>query len=250
MIKAVIIDDEPVAANVLRLMIERYIPEITEVHVETKGENAVAVLQALKPQLVFLDIVMPVLTGFDLLRQFEEIPFSVIFTTAHDEYAIQAIRFSAVDYLLKPIDADELQAAVKRYISIAKTEVDSKAILQNLAHNLQVKNTHSFKLAVPVVGGAVFFSPDEIIRLEGESNYSWIMLTNNRRHLSSKTIKDYEGLLDANEFIRVHKSHLINKKYVVGFKKEGEIILSDKATIPVSRRKRKEVMEALVKQKA
>lgn len=249
MIKAAIIDDELSAANVLRLLLQRHVPEITEIAIETKPEKAVAFLQQYKPELVFLDIIMPALTGFDLLNRYDEIPFEVIFTTAHDEYAIQAIRFSAVDYLLKPIDADELKAAVERMIKKKRAGHSSKQILANLVYNLQAKEEEEFRLTVPTNAGVVFFKTNEIIRLEGEGNYSRIILTDNRWHLSAKTLKDFEELLPADIFLRIHKSYIVNKNFIVNYLKKGEVVLSDQSKVPVSRRKKTEVANILVKKR-
>ena len=247
MIKAAIIDDELSAANVFRLMLQRHVPEITEIAIETKPEKAIGFLQEYKPDLVFLDIIMPALTGFDLLSRYDEIPFEVIFTTAHDEYAIQAIRFSAVDYLLKPIDADELKAAVQRVIKKKRSGHSSRQILANLVHNLQAKEEEEFRLTVPTNSGVVFFKTNEIIRLEGEGNYSRIILTNNRWHLSAKTLKDFEELLPGDIFLRIHKSYIINKNFIINYLKKGDVVLSDNSKIPVSRRKKTEVTNILMK---
>ncbi len=249
MIKAAIIDDELSAANVLRLLLQRHVPEITEIAIETKPEKAVAFLQQYKPELVFLDIIMPALTGFDLLNRYDEIPFEVIFTTAHDEYAIQAIRFSAVDYLLKPIDADELKMAVQRVIKKKRAGHSSKQILANLVYNLQAKEEDEFRLTVPTNAGVVFFKTNEIMRLEGEGNYSRIILTDNRWHLSAKTLKDFEELLPEDIFLRIHKSYIVNKNFIVNYLKKGEVVLSDHSKIPVSRRKKTEVANILVKKR-
>lgn len=245
MIKAAIIDDELSAANVLRLMLQRHVPEVTQVVVETKPEKAVALLKQYKPDLVFLDVIMPVLTGFDLLNQYEEIPFEIVFTTAFDEFAIQAIRFSAVDYLLKPIDADELKSAVQRVIKKKQAGHSSKQILGNLTHNLHTKEENELRLTVPTNEGVAFFKIDEIIRLEGEGNYSRIILTGNRMHVSAKTLKDFEELLPRGVFLRIHKSFIINRNFIINFLKKGEVVLGDNSRLPVSRRKRTEIMGVL-----
>ena len=249
MIKAAIIDDETSAANVFRLMLQRHVPEITEIAIETRPEKIISFLQQFNPDLVFLDIIMPELTGFDLLKQYDAIPFDVIFTTAHNEYAIQAIRFSAVDYLLKPIDADELKAAVHRVIKKKESGQSSKQILANLVYNLQAKEAEEFRLTVPTNAGVVFFKTSEIIRLEGEGNYSRIILNGNRQHLSAKTLKDFEELLPADIFLRIHKSYIINKNFIVNYLTKGEVVLSDNSKIPVSRRKKTEVSNILIKKK-
>ncbi len=228
-------------------MLQRHVPEITEIVIETKPAKAISFLQEYKPDLVFLDIIMPSLTGFDLLNQYDEIPFDVIFTTAHDEYAIQAIRFSAVDYLLKPIDADELKEAVKRVIKKKQSGHSGKQILANLVHNLRAKEEEDLRLTVPTSSGVVFFKMNEIIRLEGEGNYSRIILTGNRQFVSAKTLKDFSELLPGDVFVRIHKSYIVNKNFIINFLKKGVVVLSDNSKFPVSRRKKSEVSNMLLK---
>lgn len=246
MIKALIIDDEVRAASVLQLMIERYIPEITQLRIATQADEAKALIQEFKPQLVFQDIVMPGKNGFELLSELNEINFEIIFTTAYDEYAIRAIRFSALDYLLKPINAEELRAALKRFAE-KKEKLQPGVLLKNLLHNLEHKNENDFKLAVPTINGALFFLPSEIIRLEGESNYSRFCLTGGRKYLSAKTMKEYEEILVQHNFLRIHKSHLVNKKFIESYQHEGSVQLVDKTILPVSRQRKQEVAAILMK---
>jgi two-component system, LytTR family, response regulator len=245
MIKALIVDDEAAAANVLQLMIGRYVPAITELRITSDPQEAISLIQSFKPDLVFLDIVMPSTNGFELLSQVHQHQFEVIFTTAYNEYAIQAIRYSALDYLLKPIDADELRGAVQRFITKQESGASTPDIYANLLHNLQVKEELDFKLAIPTNDGARFVSPDELIRCEGERNYTWFFLTDNRKHLSSKTIKEYQEILEKQGFLRIHKSHLVNKKYVEYYLGEGAVLLKDKTKLPVSRQRKEEVMRSL-----
>lgn len=245
MIKALIIDDEAAAANVLQLMIGRYIPAITELRVTTDPQEAVSIIEEFKPNLVFLDIVMPLMNGFELLSQVQQHQFEVIFTTAYNEYAVKAIRFSALDYLLKPIDADELTAAVQRFINKQQNTGSSAGMFSNLLHNLQAKEEMDFRLAIPTNEGARFVTPDELIRCEGERNYTWFFLTENRKHLSSKTIKEYQDILEKQGFLRIHKSHLVNKRYVEYYLGEGAVLLKDKTKLPVSRQRKEEVMRML-----
>jgi len=245
MIKALIIDDEAVAANVLRMMIERHVPEITDLRLATQPEEVLALVKSFKPQLVFLDIVMPTTDGFELLSSMKDAEFEVIFTTAYNEYAIQAIRFSALDYLMKPIDADELKTAVNRFVEKQHQKAETDALLQNLVHNLKSNEKADFKLAVPTTEGAIFFSPSEIIRCEGDRNYTWFFLTNNRKHLSSKTIKEYEELLSNHDFLRIHKSHLVNMSFIDKYLNEGTVVLKDKIQLPVARLRKEEVKTVL-----
>lgn len=246
MIKALIIDDEASAANVLQLMVERHVPEITDLRIATRISEAYSLIQQFQPDLVFQDIVMPEKNGFDFLSGVQKISFEIIFTTAYNEYAIRAIRFSALDYLLKPINAEELRSAVDRFLGKQKEQMQSEILLKNLIANLEKKNETDFKLAIPTVSGALFFSPAEIIRLEGEGNYTQFYLAQNRKYLSAKTMKEYEEILLQHNFIRIHKSHLVNKTFIESYKNEGSVFLKDKTSLPVSRQRKQEVAAALM----
>jgi two-component system LytT family response regulator len=245
MIKALIIDDEAGAAHVLQLLLERHVPEINQVRIATRIAEAHNFLQQFEPELVFLDIMMPEKNGFEFLNEVSNINFEIIFTTAFNEYAIKAIRFSALDYLLKPLNAEELKTAVQRFIDKQHQRKETDALLKNLLQNLKQKEENNFKLAIPTTAGAVFFSPAEIIRLEGEGNYTRFYLTDNRKHLSSKTMKEYEDILLQHHFLRVHKSHLINKDFVSHYQNEGIVVLKDKSEVPVSRQRKQEVAAIL-----
>ena len=191
-----------------------------------------------------LDIEMPVMNGFDLLNRLTEWDFDVIFTTAYNQYAIQAIRFSALDYLLKPIDIAELQHAIHRHImhtEIKKTH--STALVSNLMNNLQQKDSSGFKLAISTMEGYHFFLPKEIIRCEGIDNYTRFYLNNGKELLVSRTLKEFDDILSGHSFIRVHKSHLVNKNYVARIDKEGVLWLMNGAAIPVSRRRKNTVLK-------
>jgi two-component system, LytTR family, response regulator len=244
-IKVVIIDDEPAAASLLLQMLERYLPVLDNVRIETSFDKALILVQNFKPDLVFLDVVMPPKTGFELLARLQERKFEVIFTTAYNEYAIQAIRFSALDYLLKPISPEELQAAVLRFNEKKKTKADSTLLYENLLQNLQQKESTSFRLAIPTVEKTWFISPSELIRCESESNYTWFYLTDNRKVLASKTMKEYEEILLQYNFLRIHKSHLVNKKYIDSFLNDGKILLTNKQELPVSRLRKQAVINNL-----
>ncbi len=245
MIKALIIDDESAAADVLQLMIRKYIPEITLLEVTTNTEEAISLIRDFQPQLVFLDIVMPAMNGFELLERISKANFDVIFTTAFDEYAIQAIRFSALDYLLKPIDVDELKSAVQRFIEKRKLQSTNTQLYRNLIDNLKAREEKDFRLAIPTNDGARFVSIDELIRCEGERNYTWFYLTEGRKHLSARTIKDYQDMLDEHGFIRIHKSHLVNRKFIEYYLGEGAVLLNDKTKLPVSRQRKDQVVNLL-----
>jgi two-component system LytT family response regulator len=175
----------------------------------------------------------------------------VIFTTAYDKYAIKAIRFSALDYLLKPVDVIDLQNAINRHI--VKKEFHSprqqEELFGNLITNLKQKDSSDFKLALSTTEGVFFFAPAQIVRLEGESNYTRFYFTDRKPLLISRTLKDYEDILSDYGFIRAHKSHLINKKFARHLDKEGLLWFTDGSHIVVSRRKKEEVMKELTEKK-
>lgn len=246
MIKALIIDDEEVAVNLLRLMINRHVPEITELKTEIESLKAIKLIPEYKPDIVFLDIEMPFLNGFEMLKALPEITFDIVFTTAYDKYAVQAIKFSALDYLLKPIDATELRETYRRFLKKSKESENKDAIVRNLLANLQEKNKTNHKLALPTQKGIEFFLPQDIIRCEGMSNYTKFYFSNHTCITTSQTIKEYEEILLPHQFIRIHKSHLINAKYVKGFNAQSSnIILHDGSQVEVSRRRKKEALEEL-----
>ncbi len=245
---ALIIDDEPSAINTLRLMLERYIPEITDIKTTIDAQQGLDLIIKNKPDLLFLDIQMPTMTGFDLLKKLPSINFNIIFTTAHDQYAIEAIRFSALDYLLKPIDADDLRNAFERFVEKRASSLQSESLYKNFMYNLSVENKKDFKLPLPTTQGTFFFKPEEIIRLEGESNYTQFFFVSKSKLLTSRTLKDYEEILINHGFIRVHKSHMVNKTHVVNFTTDGMLIMSDHSKIEISRRRKEDVLACLKNQ--
>jgi two-component system LytT family response regulator len=245
MITALIIDDEPSAVETLELMIRRYVPEITDLRSTTEPSQGLHLLKTWNPRLLFLDIQMPVMNGFDILRQFPQISFNVIFTTAYDQYAIQAIRFSALDYLLKPIDADELRNAIDRFLVKEKTKQVEESMYANLLHNINAKNKEDFKLTVATTSGTYFYHPADIIRLEAESNYTRFYFTQHKPILTSRTLKEYDEILRDYGFIRVHKSHLVHKKHILNYSRDGVLTMSDNSKVEVSRRRKEEVMGML-----
>ncbi len=246
MLKAVIIDDEPNAREKMQLLLERYCKDVQVMALAKDADEGIAAIQEHKPDLIFLDIEMPVLTGFDMLKKIPEINFEIIFTTAHDHYAIKAIKFSALDYLLKPIDLDQLQEAVKK-VAGRKTEKTSLAQYQMLKNNLEKKHSAMEQLSVPAQTGMIFIKVPDIVYCEADSNYTKIFLHNKQKIVSSRTLKEYEELLDESGFIRIHHSYLVNKIHVREYLKGegGQILMNDGTALDVSRRKKEQVLEKL-----
>lgn len=240
-IKALIVDDEESARNMMQSLINRYIPEISELQIASGASDAFFIIKDYRPDLVFLDIQMPFMNGFDLLGKLEVISFDVIFTTAFNQYAIQAIRFSALDYLLKPIDIDELKSAVDRHIQRRLSNHNVSQQYRNLVQNLHNKSVDNFTLTVGGSQGMKFFRVNEIVRLEGERNYTNFYLSGNRTCLSSKTLKEYEELLADKGFVRAHKSHMVNVACIKNISGDGFLIMDDDSRVEISRRRLSEV---------
>jgi two-component system, LytTR family, response regulator len=243
-LKFLLIDDEERATDSLRLMIQKAIPEIDQVMVCNDSRKAADIIHFFQPGLVFLDIQMPHLNGFELLEKMPNKNFKIIFTTAYNEYAIQAIRFSAFDYLLKPIDIEELQASVHRFLEGNNDYKEQFELLKNIMHNIQA-SSDEFRLALPTKEGVHFLLPHEIIHCESLGNYTRFFATNNRNYLISKTLGEYDALLSPYNFIRTHKSHLVNRKFISFIDHDGFVVLKDSTKIEVSRRRKEEVMAAL-----
>lgn len=226
-------------------MLDRYVPEITKLDFTSNPTEGLERIKNNPPQLLFLDIQMHTMTGFDLLKQIQPVNFDIIFTTAHDQYALQAIRFSALDYLLKPIDANELREAINKFLS-KEERLKNKALrYANLLHNMDSTEKKDFKLAINTTEGTDFYRTNEIIRLEGESNYTRIYFLNNKKVLASKTLKEYDELLSDHGFIRTHKSHVINKQHVVSYLSDGFLTMIDQSRVEISRRRQHEIKEIL-----
>ncbi|KAA0992360.1 LytR/AlgR family response regulator transcription factor [Dyadobacter aurulentus] len=246
MIKVLIIDDEPRARHILHYYISTLAPEVSEIRMAGSVREAQQILDTYCPGIVFLDIEMPHQSGFDLLLRIRKPTFDIIFTTAHNQYAIQAIRFSALDYLLKPINPDELIMAIKRHLSKQDSVRQKTQLYENLVKNVKKKDGKGLRLAVPSNEGVFFFLVEEILRLEADRNYTLIHLKDRRPFIASKTLKHFEDMLEGFKFVRTHKSHLVNLDHVVRISNSNEfVIMSDGVQIKVSRRKKEEVLRML-----
>lgn len=248
MIRILILDDEEAACNILSVLISKYMPLPHDIRSEQDPAKALLILDEFKPTLVMLDIEMPGMNGFDFLNKAGSWDFDVIFTTAYDKYAIKAIRFSALDYLLKPLDILELQNALNRHIIRRNhSQQTRQQLVHNLIENIQKPETDEYRLAISTSEGVFFYLPSEIIRCEGESNYTRFFLESGKSLMVSHTLKDYESILCDYGFVRVHKSHLVNLKYVTRVDRDGFVWMSNGQSVPVSRRRKEEVMSMLRK---
>ncbi|MCD6065591.1 MAG: DNA-binding response regulator [Bacteroidetes bacterium] len=241
---ALIIDDEKNGAEALQLLIARYCDGITVVGVEHSADSAIKSILRLKPDIVFLDIEMPTATGFDVIAATQQENYAVIFTTAYEQYAIRAFKAQAVDYLLKPIDVDELIKAVEHACNRVQSK-QWKSIAGEL--NNLLKASPAKKVSISVNGGTQLISANEIVRLESDSNYTNVYLKNGQRFLVCKTLKVMADQLKDQNFVRVHSSHLINVNEIETYFKGdgGNLVLKNKESIPVSRKNKPELMARL-----
>jgi two-component system LytT family response regulator len=246
MIKALIIDDEKHCSDNLQWQLKQYCPEVEITTICNNAEKGLNEIYKQQPQLVFLDVEMPGISGFEMLEKLKEINFDIIFTTAFNQYAIRAIKFGALDYLVKPIDKDELHAAVDKVIK--HNHGESLKQLTALLTHIRKSNDLSFqKIALPTIHGYELIPLNNIMYCESKSNYTNICLNNGQQMLISKTLKDIEELLNMQPFFRVHNSFLINLQYTVRYNKGegGSLVLNNEIVIPVSRNKKEELLKLI-----
>lgn len=235
--KAVIIDDEKRTRELIAKMIESFNLGIQCFPIGESVESGLKAIQEIQPELVFLDIQMPDGTGFDLLKMIPNKNFEVVFITAHEEFAIKAIKFSALDYILKPVDADELKLTVQRAINSIDHKKEES---QYEALQLNMQPAQKRRLVLKTHESVHVVDLENIIRCEADRNYTSFFLSGGKKILVSKTLKDYETLLSGHNFLRVQQSHLINLDYVDRFDKKngGSVVMKDGSEVPLSPAKR------------
>lgn len=246
-IKTILIDDEARALTSLEKLLSTHCPEIEILGTCRDADEAVEMLQQVQPDLVFLDISMPGKDGFELLESLPGIPFEIIFVTAYNQYMLQAFQFSAVDYILKPVDHRLLVTAVDRAIRRIEQKSGTQHI-ETLLHNIKIPdNSRKRKLCIPSLRGFQVLESQDILYCEANSNYTNIHLVNRPGILASKPLLEYETLLQDSGFVRVHKSFLVNldhiKEYIKG--EGGSLILSNGKEVEVSRRKKEELLRRM-----
>ena len=246
-VKALLIDDEQHNLDNLQAMLSTYCPQVDTCGTALNVDSGKSLLYIHQPDLLFLDIHMPQQNGFDLLRELPEHSFEVIFVTAYDQYAIQAMRFAAVDYLLKPVDISELQVAVDRAIKQRRLKTQNQQ-LENLMNLLKADTTkEDQRIALATVKETRFVKISEIIRCQSSNNYTTFYLTGGETLLVCKPIYEYDDLLKNYDFMRCHQSHSVNKKFIKSWKKEfGDfLLLTDGSEVPISRGKKEDLKKAL-----
>ena len=248
LLRVVTIDDEEHSNATIQIFLKKYCENVAIVGTASSADEARTVIAATKPDAIFLDIQMPNEDGFALLRSMPERDFSVVFVTAYDQHAISAIKAGAIDYLLKPLDIDDLRSAVERlrvrkesrhHDTVQDYARQIQSVLDHLHTGLPTKLT---KISVPMSNGYQMRTVADISRCESDNNDTTFFLNNNKQILVSKPIKDYEEMLEGSGFVRVHRSHLVNLAHVEKFIQKSYVVMSDKTVVEVARRKTEELL--------
>jgi two-component system, LytTR family, response regulator len=245
MIKAIIIDDEQHCIDRLqKLLTDFYTPTIALVATATSVKEGIKAIKAHQPDLIFLDVQIHDRTGFDLLRDCGPINFKVIFTTAYDKFAIQAIKFSAIGYLLKPVDEDDLAEAIEK---LKETTAEQTGLMAAVIENNLQQPVKKKKITIPTGNELLFINIDEIIRCHSDVNYTTIYTTGNQKIVVAKTLKEFEEMLMDYDFFRVHNSELINLAYIKSYNKGkgGTVVLTDGTELEVSTRRKDDFLKKM-----
>lgn len=245
--KVAILDDELHCVESLVLHLQSLFPDISVIYKSTNPAEAVENLKEMEIDLLFLDIEMPILNGFEFLDKFDKIDFDVIFTTAYSQYAVKAFKAQAINYLLKPIDEEELKDAIETYLKDKEASIPTPNNLEELLKNFVKTKSSKDKIAIPVSDGIEFIIVEDIVYCQSHSNYTSIHLNNNKKFMFSKTLKDTEAILEKYGFLRTHQSFLINPNHLKKYIRHdgGSVIMSNDIQIPISISKRKAIMEYL-----
>lgn len=250
MITALLIDDDENLRNGMKGLLARYAPEIQILGEADSVKTGIEAIDKFKPQVVFLDIQLGDGTGFDILEQLAlkngKSSSHIVFITAHEQYAIKAFRFSALDFLLKPVDPEELQKVVVKIKEVLKQN-DGYAHIDLLLENIRKKVDNFKRIALSTSDGIHLFEISDIIRCESEDNYTKFYIKNNKPIMISKTLKEYEEMLTEHGFERIHQSHLINLSYLKSYIKKdgGYVVMADNSNLPISQRKKERLQELL-----
>ena len=250
MIRAIVVDDEPYGSAALQTLLKKHCPDVVVEAACNSAQEAEKRITQLKPQLVFLDIEMPHRSGFELLEQFIPSSFQVIFTTSYDQYAIKAIRFSALDYLLKPIDPQELKAAVAKVTKSNPNELLTQQ-LQLLMQTFREAPSTGNRIALPTLEGLQMVTIDTILYCIASSNYTTFVMKDKKKLVISRTLKEIEEMLEDRGFLRIHHSHLVNiseiEKYIRG--EGGTVLMTDGTELDVSRSRKEALLKTLQSRK-
>jgi two-component system LytT family response regulator len=244
LLTAILIDDEISCTETLEIELKQYCPEVEVIKKCNSAKEGLLSVQSLNPDVVFLDIEMPWMSGFELLQSLPHIDFEIVFVTAYDQFAIKAFKFSAIDYLLKPIQKNELVSAVNRVLEKRKRKQPDERI-QFLLQQLQLGDQAFAKLALPTMEGLIFIPVDNILYCKSDSNYTHLVKTDGKTATISRPLKLVASMLEEHSFMRIHQSYLINLKHIEKYIKGqgGEVVMSDGKYLPVSRSKKDMLLE-------
>lgn len=248
MLKAIIVEDEKNNAERLQRLINTHHPEVTVSAIAETIKEAVEIIKLHQPQLAFFDVELPDGKSFEIFEYFNTVPFEVIFTTAYDKYALKAIKLSALDFLVKPIDVEELKSAIDK-ASNRINNFGNRDHVDFFKKQIRISDTRFSKIALPTMEGFQFVEINNIIRCEASGNYTSVSLAGGKNILVSKSLKEFEELLDDHGFCRIHHAHLINLNHLAKYVKGdgGFVILSDNSQVDVSRRKKVEFIARIEK---
>ena len=236
-VRSILIDDNAFIANVLLDQLQENHPEIEVMAIAKNGKEGLDKIKLLKPDLIFLDIEMPDMTGFEMLNQLDAINFETIFITSHSHYAIKAFRFNALDYLVKPIDEKELASALRK-LSNYKNKSGNHHKIQKALENIKAESVSDQTLFLQTQNGMIRLPLKRIVKIEGNRNYSYLHLSDNTKLLSSKTLGFFEEILSDKHFFRCHRSYLVNGVFIKEIKKAAHFLLKNDSEVPISRRKK------------
>lgn len=245
MIRAIIIDDERHSCDALKMLLAKCCSQVEVAAICHSGGEGIKMIGELKPQLVFLDIEMPHMNGFQMLEQLPTINFEVIFTTSYDQYAITAFKFSALDYLLKPVDREELEKAVQKVLKTISPPVSQQ--LEILLQKINQPAITIQRIALPTMQGLEFVPVDSIISCSSNNNYTEFFLADKKKLLVSRTLKEVEDMLTDHSFLRVHNSHIVNLNAITRYVKGegGYLVMTDGSSVDVSRSRKELLMQRL-----
>jgi two-component system, LytTR family, response regulator len=246
MIKAVLIDDEENSISALKEKLLAHCPQVNIIALCDNAAKGIEAIDSLQPDIVFLDIEMPVMNGFTMLQQLTYKNFELVFTTAYDHYAIRAIRYSALDYLVKPIEIDELKAAVSKAEEKRNRSYPNPQIELLMEQLISKKNLFT-RIAIPTTEGLQFIRTEDIVYLEASVNYTHIYSSGKNKYIVSRTLKDFEDMLPPEIFLRIHNSYIINKNFVEKYIRGegGQVVLSNGVSLDVAKRKKHEFLKAI-----
>ena len=251
MIKSILIDDEQNSLEMMEWLLTTYCPEVSILAQCNSAETGMEAIRRLQPDVVFLDIEMPRMNGFDMLEQFDKLTFDVVFCTAYDQFALKAFRYSALNYLLKPVDPDDLKETVRRIAEKQNTPTREQIsmLLKTIREEPAAARATPPRIALTTSDGLIFVSTQDILYCEAESNYTKIVLAGGKKIMVAKVLKDIDDTLSGEDFFRIHNSFLINVNHIKKFVRNdgGYIVMADDATITISRSRRQAFMDMFPK---